>query len=129
MKITSIDHIVLTVKNIDETVQFYESVLGMTVEVFGEGRTALKFGKQKINLHEKGKEHEPRALKPEPGSEDICLITRTRLDAAMDYVMSKGIKIIEGPVKRTGATGVITSFYFRDPDDNLIEVANYESSA
>ena len=98
----------------------------MTVEVFGEGRTALKFAKQKINLHEKGKEHEPKALKSEPGSEDICLITRTRLDTAMDYVMNKGIKIIEGPVKRTGARGVITSFYFRGPDDNLIEVANYE---
>ena len=124
MNITNIDHIVLTVKNINKTVQFYESVLGMVGESFGEGRVALKFGKQKINLHEHGNEFEPRANKPIPGSEDLCFLTKTKLELFMEHVKSKGVKIIEGPVARTGATGPIISFYFRDPDQNLIEVAN-----
>ena len=124
MNITNIDHIVLTVKNINKTVQFYESVLGMVGESFGEGRVALKFGNQKINLHEHGNEFEPRANKPIPGSEDLCFLTNSKLEGVKEYVKSKGIKIIEGPVARTGATGPIISFYFRDPDQNLIEVAN-----
>jgi catechol 2,3-dioxygenase-like lactoylglutathione lyase family enzyme len=124
MNITNIDHIVLTVKNINKTVQFYESVLGMVGESFGEGRVALKFGNQKINLHEHGNEFEPRANKPIPGSEDLCFLTKTKLELFMEHVKSKGVKIIEGPVARTGATGPIISFYFRDPDQNLIEVAN-----
>ncbi|GMT40974.1 MAG: biphenyl-2,3-diol 1,2-dioxygenase [bacterium] len=125
MNITHIDHIVLTVKNINKTMKFYESVLGMAVETFGEGRTALKFGNQKINLHQEGKEIEPKALKPTPGSADLCFITKTNLEVAMEHVKSKGIKILSGPVSRTGATGSISSFYFRDPDNNLIELANY----
>jgi len=128
MNITNIDHIVLTVKDIDVTVQFYESVLGMVAETFGEGRVALKFGNQKINLHEQGKEFEPKANQPIPGSEDLCFITDTKLEVAMEHVKSKGVQIIEGPVARTGATGSIISFYFRDPDKNLIEVANNEKS-
>ena len=124
MHITNIDHIVLTVKNINKTVQFYESVLGMVGESFGEGRIALKFGNQKINLHEQGNEFEPRANKPTPGSEDLCFLTNSKLEVVMKHVISKGVKIIEGPVARTGATGPIISFYFRDPDQNLIEVAN-----
>jgi catechol 2,3-dioxygenase-like lactoylglutathione lyase family enzyme len=124
MDITNIDHIVLTVKNINKTVQFYESVLGMVGESFGEGRIALKFGNQKINLHEQGNEFEPRANKPTPGSEDLCFLTNSKLEVVMKHVISKGVKIIEGPVARTGATGPIISFYFRDPDQNLIEVAN-----
>lgn len=124
MNITNIDHIVLTVKNINKTVQFYESVLGMVGESFGEGRIALKFGNQKINLHEHGNEFEPRANKPTPGSEDLCFLTKTKLEVVMKHVKSKGVKIIEGPVTRMGATGPIISFYFRDPDQNLIEVAN-----
>ena len=128
MNITNIDHIVLTVKNIDKTVQFYESVLGMIGESLGEGRIALKFGNQKINLHEHGNEFEPRANKPTPGSEDLCFLTDTKLEVVMKHVTSKGIKIIEGPVTRTGATGPIISFYFRDPDQNLIEVANIAKS-
>ena len=124
MDITNIDHIVLTVKNINKTVQFYESVLGMVGESLGEGRIALKFGNQKINLHEQGNEFEPRANKPTPGSEDLCFLTNSKLEVVMKHVISKGVKIIEGPVARTGATGPIISFYFRDPDQNLIEVAN-----
>jgi catechol 2,3-dioxygenase-like lactoylglutathione lyase family enzyme len=126
MKITNIDHIVLTVKDIDQTVQFYESVLSMTKETFGEGRVALKFGDQKINLHKHGFEFEPKANNPLPGSEDLCFITSTDLAEAMEHVRSKGIEIIEGPVERTGANGPVLSFYFRDPDQNLIEVANSE---
>ena len=126
MNISRIDHIVLTVKDINTTVQFYESVLGMTAEVFGEGRVSLMFGNQKINLHKQGQEFEPKANKPTPGSEDLCFITEIKLDVAMEHVRNKGVEILEGPVVRTGATGVIISFYFRDPDNNLIEVANYE---
>ena len=124
MNIISIDHIVITVNNIANTVKFYESILGMVKETYDEDRVALKFGNQKINLHEYGKEFEPKASQPVPGSEDLCFITDTKLEVAMDYVKSKEIKIIEGPVTRTGATGTIVSFYFRDPDGNLIEVAN-----
>jgi len=124
MNITNIDHIVLTVKNINKTVRFYESVLGMVGESFGKNKMALKFGNQKINLHEHGNEFNPRANKPTPGSEDLCFLTDTKLDAVMKHVKSKGVKIIEGPVKRKGATGPIVSIYFRDPDQNLIEVAN-----
>ena len=126
MNIINIDHIVMTVKDINATVQFYESVFGMVAETFGEDRVALKFGNQKTNLHEQGKEFAPNADQPIPGSEDLCFITDTKLKAAIEHVKSKGIKIIEGPVTRTGATGSIISFYFRDPDNNLIEVANYK---
>jgi len=128
MKIVGIDHIVLTVQDIDATVRFYESVLGMSKEVFGSERIALKFGNQKINLHQYGKEFEPKAETPKPGSEDLCFITETGLAEAMEHVRTKGVAIVEGPVKRTGATGPINSFYFRDPDGNLIEVANYYES-
>lgn len=122
MNITNIDHIVLTVKDINVTIQFYELVLGMVAETFAEGRVALKFGNQKINLHEQGKEFEPKANQPVPGSEDLCFITDTKLEEAMEHVKSQGVEIIEGAVARTGATGSIISFYFRDPDKNLIEV-------
>lgn len=124
MNIVNIDHIALTVKNIADTVTFYESILGMKKETYGEGRIALKFDSHKINLHEYGREFEPKASQAIPGSADLCFITDTKLEVAMNYVKSKGVKIIEGPVSRTGATGTIVSFYFRDPDGNLIEVAN-----
>ena len=124
MKIASIDHIVLTVKDIEKTVHFYQSVLGMEVELFGGNRVALKFGNQKLNLHKDGSELEPKARRPVPGSVDLCFIAETATEAAMEHVRSKGVDIIEGPVTRTGATGKIRSFYFRDPDGNLIEVAN-----
>ena len=125
MNINRLDHLVLTVKDIEITVQFYVSVLGMEKEEFGAGRLALKFGNQKINLHQVGKEFEPKADKPTAGSADLCFITEVTLDEAMNHVQSKGVQIIEGPVARTGATGPINSFYFRDPDMNLIEVSNY----
>ena len=125
MEIKSIDHLVLTVRNIDATVDFYQKVLGMQVETFGAGRVALKFGLQKINLHQQGKEFEPKAESPTPGSADLCFITATPLDEAIKHVRQQRVEIIEGPVDRTGAQGAIASFYFRDPDSNLIEVSNY----
>ena len=125
MKVISIDHTVLTVRDIQATVDFYESTLGMEVEAFGEGRIALKFGTQKINLHQHGNEVEPKAESPTPGSGDLCFVTETPLDTAIAHVQNHGVEIIEGPVQRTGAQGPILSFYFRDPDLNLIEVANY----
>ena len=125
MKIKQLDHLVLTVKDLETTVFFYESVLGMEKQSFGEGRIALKFGKQKINLHEYGSEFEPKAHLAVPGSEDLCFITEQPLADAMQHVQNAGIDIIEGPVMRSGANGPIESIYFRDPDLNLIEVARY----
>ena len=124
MEISKLDHLVLTVTDIEKTMSFYGSVMGMKKEVFSDGRVALKYGSQKINLHELGKEFEPKAKKPTPGSADLCFITQTPLNEAMAHVKRCGIEIIEGPVERTGANGPLHSFYFRDPDDNLIEVAN-----
>ena len=124
MHIKQLDHLVLTVENIEETVRFYVSVLGMQKEVFEGGRVALKFGSQKINLHEAGKEFEPKAHRPTPGSADLCFITDIDLNLAMDHVQNLGVQIIEGPVRRIGANGPLLSFYFRDPDLNLIEVSN-----
>ena len=125
MKIKNIDHIVLTVSDIDTTVDFYQNVLGMEAVRFGQDRTALTFGSQKINLHQHGNEFEPRAQSHLPGSVDLCFITETPLDEAISQARNKGISIIEGPVNKTGALGRIKSFYFRDPDMNLIEVSNY----
>ena len=128
MRITHIDHLVITVKDINKTIRFYESVLGMEKEMFGEGRVSLKFGNQKINVHQKGKEFEPRAKIPTPGSADLCFITDTEISQTIEHIKSKGIEIIEGPVERTGAEGPILSIYFRDPDSNLIEVAYYKNT-
>lgn len=125
MKINRIDHIVLTVKDIDASIAFYESVMGMKKEMFGEGRVALLFGDQKINLHQYKKEFEPKAAQAVPGSEDLCFIIDTDLEEALSLLKRKGVTIIEGPIKRTGAMGPIMSLYFRDPDGNLIEVSNY----
>lgn len=125
MRITQLDHLVLTVKNIQETVRFYVSVLGMEREIFEDGRVALKFGHQKINLHEAGKELAPKAYQPTPGSADLCLVTNTELNLAMEQVRRRGVDILAGPVPRLGANGPIISFYIRDPDFNLIEIANY----
>lgn len=125
MKIKRIDHIVMTVKRIDMTCKFYAQTLGMEIITFGEGRTALSFGAQKFNLHEVGKEFEPKAHLPTPGSLDLCLITETPLDEVVRHLAAVNVEIVEGPIKRTGATGPILSLYFRDPDQNLIEVSNY----
>ena len=100
----------------------------MEVVVFGGGRKALSFGAQKINLHQKGKEYEPKALKPTPGSGDLCFITSVPISEVIAHLNSCGIEIIEGPVRRTGAMGPIISVYFRDPDLNLIEVSNYKDA-
>lgn len=124
-KIKSIDHIVLTVKNIEKTVEFYTAVLGMEKEVFKENRVALKFGHQKINLHELGKEFEPKAFNVKEGSADLCFISETSVVEFKHHIEQLGVKVIEGPVKRTGAMGEINSIYLRDPDGNLVEIANY----
>ena len=124
LTIERLDHLVLTVADVDATVAFYQKVLGMVPVTFGEGRRALSFGAQKINLHQAGREFEPKATQPSPGSGDLCFITTTDLDVAMEHVRSCGVQIELGPVDRTGAIGAIRSFYFRDPDGNLIEVAN-----
>ena len=126
MKIDRIDHLVLTVKDVDETCRFYTSVLGMDVLTFLDDRKALLFGDQKINLHPHGQEFEPKARRPEPGSADLCFITETPIQDAAAHVRSCGVEIIEGPVPKTGAKGPIDSIYFRDPDGNLIEVSKYQ---
>ena len=123
--ISSLDHLVLTVSDIDNTVDFYTRVLGMQKQVFGDNRVALKFGAQKFNLHQHGNEFEPKAHSPTPGSADICLITHLDIEQACERVAAAGVIIIEGIVDRSGATGPIRSFYFRDPDQNLIEVSSY----
>ena len=125
LTIDRLDHLVLTVADIDATIAFYTSVLGMTAVTFAGGRRALAFGAQKLNLHPAGREFSPCARMPTPGSADVCLITTTPLAQAMAHVRACGVAIEVGPVKRTGATGPIESFYFRDPDGNLIEVSNY----
>jgi catechol 2,3-dioxygenase-like lactoylglutathione lyase family enzyme len=125
MVIDRIDHVVLTVQSIDATCAFYARVLGMRPLTFAGNRKALAFGRQKFNLHEAGREFEPKAARPTPGSIDLCLITSTPLDDVVAHLRRCDVEIIEGPVAKTGATGPIRSVYFRDPDQNLIEVSNY----
>ncbi|MCJ8297598.1 MAG: VOC family protein [Pseudomonadales bacterium] len=120
-----IDHLVLTVKDVDKTVDFYTRFMGFEKEVFLEGRVALKFEGGKINLHAYGNEFEPKAENPMPGSADLCFIADEKIEDIMLRFIREGINIIEGPVFRTGSRGRIYSFYFRDPDHNLIEVSNY----
>jgi catechol 2,3-dioxygenase-like lactoylglutathione lyase family enzyme len=124
MKLDSLDHLVLTVKDIETSCQFYMKALGMEVVRFGAGRTALAFGQQKINLHQAGQEFEPKAHRPTPGSADLCFLTTVPLGEVRQHLASCGVAITEGPVQRTGAQGPILSVYFRDPDQNLIEVSN-----
>lgn len=128
MNIEAIDHLVLTVRDIETTCAFYTRVLGMHVIIFGSGRKALTFGSQKINLHQQGREFEPKAMRPTPGSADLCLITATPLPQVITHLNACGVEIVEGPVARTGAVGAIESVYFRDPDGNLLEVSNYTSA-
>lgn len=125
MKIDRLDHFVLTVRDIKVTCAFYVDVLGMTLVTFGADRKALQFGLQKINLHEQGKEFEPKSASPTPGAADFCLITNTPLDHVVAHLGLAGVRIEEGPVRRTGANGAITSVYIRDPDQNLVEISNY----
>lgn len=129
MRIDRIDHLVLTVADIDQTTDFYVRVLGMEPVTFGTGRRALRFGRHKLNLHQAGHELEPKARRPTPGSADLCLVTTTPLDRVLGHLRAHGVPVEEGPVPRTGATGPITSVYFRDPDGNLVEVSTYDAGA
>ena len=123
MQLERIDHLVLTVQNIKASRAFYTKILGMKAVAFQGGRQAVVFGNQKINFHESGKEFEPKALHPTPGSADLCFIARDPLAKIMRHLDRCGAKIIAGPVERTGAMGPMTSVYIRDPDQNLIEIA------
>ena len=123
--IDRIDHIVLTVYDLERTVDFYSRVLGMEPVTFAGGRRGLAFGRQKFNLHQAGREFEPKALKPVPGAIDLCLIAATPLEQVIEQLEGAGVAIVDGPVPKTGATGPMMSVYFRDPDGNLIEVSNY----
>jgi catechol 2,3-dioxygenase-like lactoylglutathione lyase family enzyme len=125
MEIKNLDHLVLTVADIDKTIEFYTHVMGFEAVIFGDNRKALIFGNQKINLHQKGHEFEPKAECPTSGSADLCFIAQTDIHDVMEELRQKKVEIIEGIVDRTGAVGKIKSVYFRDPDQNLIEVSNY----
>lgn len=121
--IDRLDHLVLTTAHPDECIRFYTEALGMKLERFGEGRIAFRFGAQKINLHVKGREREPKAHLPVPGALDLCFIAAVGLDAVVARLQRAGVPIVEGPVLRTGATFRLRSVYVRDPDLNLIEIS------
>lgn len=122
VKLNSLDHLVITTGQLQKMIAFYVEILGMEEITFKEGRKALKFGSQKINLHEAGKEFSPHAKKPTPGSQDLCFLTSTPLETWNKHLQTKKVPIEEGPVNRTGAMGPIESIYLRDPDFNLIEI-------
>jgi catechol 2,3-dioxygenase-like lactoylglutathione lyase family enzyme len=126
--IDRIDHVVMTVRDIGATCAFYARVLSMRVVTFADDRKALAFGRQKINLHEAGREFEPMADAPARGAIDFCLIATTPIASVVEHLKRCGVELVEGPVRKTGATGPIESVYFRDPDGNLIEVSNYTSA-
>lgn len=126
LKIKALDHLVLTVTDIDRTCDFYHRVLGFQIVTFGAGRKAMRFGAQKINLHQAGREFSPKARHPTPGSADLCLLTSLDMETVVARLAAADVPIEEGPVARTGAEGPITSVYIRDPDHNLIEIARYD---
>lgn len=123
MQIERLDHLVLTVADIEVTCDFYSRVMGMEVITFREGRKTLAFGQQRINLHQKGKEFEPKAMMPTPDSGDLCFISSTLIGEVIDQLAKEHVEVILGPVERVGAAGKLVSVYFRDPDGNLIEVS------
>lgn len=125
MLIDHLDHLVLTTVEPAACQDFYTRVMGMRLETFGEGRVAFRFGNQKINLHVRGREYEPKAHLPVPGALDLCFISAFPLDEVVDHLRRQRWPIVEGPVQRTGATGLIRSVYIRDPDLNLIEISEY----
>lgn len=125
IKIDRLDHLVLTCRDIPATIRFYETVLGMRAETFAEGRTALHFGRQKINLHPHPTDVEIVAKDPRPGTADLCFIAETPLDQVIAHMAACGVEVEMGPIERTGAQGPMTSVYIRDPDENLIEISNY----
>ncbi|HEU4754840.1 MAG TPA: VOC family protein [Armatimonadota bacterium] len=124
MTLDRLDHLVLTVSDLEAACEFYSRALGMEVIRFGGDRRALRFGGQKINLHRAGQEIEPKALRPTPGSADLCFLTTEPLDAVMAHLAACGVEVLLGPVERAGATGPIRSVYLRDPDGNLLEISN-----
>jgi catechol 2,3-dioxygenase-like lactoylglutathione lyase family enzyme len=124
--IERLDHLVLTVGDLDATVAFYAGVLGMRHEIFGDGRSALRFGDAKINLHQVDRTFDPKAAAPTPGSADLCFVASVPLREVQSRLASAGVPIEEGPIARTGALGPIVSVYLRDPDGNLIEISTYE---
>ena len=124
MHVDGLDHVVLTVRSIPATVAFYERVLGMQARQFAEGRTALHFGHQKLNLHEVGRTVDPNVRHATPGSADLCFITAIPLRTVLQHLAACGVSVIEGPARRAGASGPLDSVYFYDPDENLVEVAN-----
>lgn len=128
MKIEQLDHLVLTVADIERSCQFYQQVLGFDIITFRGDRKALRFGQQKINLHRQGHEFEPKAHRPTAGSADLCFITSTPLAEVIAELDDLGVIIEEGPVERTGAIGPLLSLYLRDPDNNLLEIANLQSA-
>jgi catechol 2,3-dioxygenase-like lactoylglutathione lyase family enzyme len=125
VSISGLDHLVLTVTDMSQSIGFYQRVLGMRPVTFGVGRRALEFGTSKINLHLAGREIPPHAARPMPGSVDLCLVTSTSPERVLAHLDAEHVPVELGPVPRTGARGPITSIYVRDPDDNLIEVASY----
>jgi catechol 2,3-dioxygenase-like lactoylglutathione lyase family enzyme len=125
MQINRIDHLVITVADIERTVDFYQRVLGMQRIEFAGGRIALRCGAQKINLHQLGSEFEPKAQQVRAGSADLCFIADTPINVALEQFREQGVDIIDGPIERSGANGAIVSLYLRDPDGNLIEISNY----
>ena len=125
VSISRLDHLVLTVRDVSATYAFYGRVLGMEQIEFSEGRTALSFGEQKINLHPADNGYDPKAKIPAPGSGDLCFIAETPIEDVIKHLGECSVEIIEGPVLKTGAIGTLLSVYFRDPDGNLIEVSNY----
>jgi catechol 2,3-dioxygenase-like lactoylglutathione lyase family enzyme len=122
--LTGLDHLVITVRDVEATCRFYADVLGMNVVTFGQGRIALEFGGQKLNVHPVGGTSLLVAAQPMPGSADLCFLSDTPVAEWMKHVTACGVALIEGPARRTGARGPIVSIYFRDPDGNLIEVSN-----
>lgn len=124
--IDHLDHLVLTTSDEDACTRFYVEVLGMTLETFAGGRKAFRFGNQKVNLHVKGREFEPRAHLPVPGALDLCFIASVPLDAVIARLAAHRVAIVAGPVQRTGATARIRSVYVRDPDLNLIEISELD---
>ena len=125
MRITSIDHLVLTVRDVDASIAFYTRVLGMRAETFGSDRRALHFGDQKINLHLATQIPDPNVRHPTPGSADLCFLTDVPLDEVVEHLQEQHVRVVTGPVIRTGANGPIRSVYVYDPDENLIEIANH----
>lgn len=127
MHIERLDHFVLTVRDVEATLAFYQRVLGMAPVTFGGGRKALAFGQSKINLHPANAPVVPHARHPVPGSADLCFVTGESPEAVIDHLRQCDVKVEAGPVPRTGALGPITSVYFRDPDGNLVEVSSYRT--